>query len=45
MLVEFERAGEIGILRLRRPRSANALNGEILRQMYKFNSACAGIAE
>ena len=36
MLVEFEQSGGIGILHLRRPESANALNGEILRQIYKL---------
>jgi enoyl-CoA hydratase/carnithine racemase len=36
MLVEFEQSGGIGVLRLRRPESANALNGEILRQIHKL---------
>ncbi len=36
MLVELEQAGEIGILHLRRPEAANALNGELLRQIYKL---------
>ena len=36
MLVEFEQSGGIGVLRLRRPESANALNGELLRQIYKL---------
>lgn len=39
MLAELERSGEIGILHLRRPEAANALNGEILRQIYKIQSA------
>lgn len=39
MLVEFEQSGGIGILRLRRPESANALNGELLRQIHKLQFA------
>jgi enoyl-CoA hydratase len=36
MLVEFEQSSGIGILHLRRPESANALNSELLRQIYKL---------
>src|SRR5450631_310682 len=36
MLVEFEQSGGVGILRLRRPESANALNSDLLRQIYKL---------
>jgi enoyl-CoA hydratase len=39
MLVDFEQSGGIGILRLRRPESANALNSEILRQIYKLQNS------
>jgi enoyl-CoA hydratase len=35
MLVDLEQSGGIGILRLRRPEAANALNSELLRQIYK----------
>ena len=38
MLVEFEQSGGIGILRLCRPEAANALNQEILWQIYKLQS-------
>ncbi|MEO6829647.1 MAG: enoyl-CoA hydratase/isomerase family protein [Acidobacteriaceae bacterium] len=34
MLVDLEIAGGIGWLRLRRPESANALNGPLLRELY-----------
>jgi enoyl-CoA hydratase len=36
MLVEFEQLDGIGIVRLRRPESANALDSELLRQIYKL---------
>src|SRR5436190_15274326 len=36
MLVELERFGEVGILRLCRPERANALNQEMLRQLEKL---------
>jgi enoyl-CoA hydratase len=36
MLVDFEQSDGIGILRLRRPEAANALNSELLRQIYKL---------
>jgi enoyl-CoA hydratase len=39
MLAELERSGEIGILHLRRPEAANALNGEILREIFKIQTS------
>ncbi len=44
MLVELEKSGRIGILRLRRPERANALNRSLLEQLLKFQESFRPLA-